>query len=329
MNKKWLWVIAIVAVVVLWASKDLLKKKTKTPEKISITKVGGIGYWTCPMHPQIHSERPGECPICHMKLIQVKAQQAQEQNQNSQGEGRSQIQVTDSQMSLVGIQKHTVEKMDLKVLLPVSGRFLSSSSVAFQVYESDLRYVKPGLSFRGESSFYPEEEIRGVISSVDSIVDPTSRTVRVIGSVKRGPKGLFSETSFRGEVEILLKDRIAVPESSVLHTGSGDLVYTFGDGNKLSARMVKLGPKTESFYEVVEGLQVGENISSGPNFLIDSESKIRAASMPQEGDDKNSTQPSKAACPTGQHWDIPMAMCMPVRVTYDCRPDSKGRSRKS
>jgi multidrug efflux pump subunit AcrA (membrane-fusion protein) len=271
MNKKWLWVIAIIALVGVWAAKGLLKEKHSKIEKSSITKVDGANYWTCPMHPQIHSEKPGECPICHMKLVQVKAQQAQD----TENAGRSEVQATSAQMGLLGIQKHTVEKMDLKVLLPVSGRFLSSSSVAFQVYESDLRYVKSGLSFKGESSFSPEVEILGVISSVDSIVDPTSRTVRVIGSVKTGPRGLISETSFRGDVEIVLKDRLAVPESAVLHTGSGDLVYIFGEANKLTARAVKLGPKTESFYEVLEGLKVGENISSGPNFLIDSEAKIR------------------------------------------------------
>lgn len=242
-----------------------------------------------------------------MKLVQVKPQQAQEQNQAIKSENRTEVQATNSQMALLGVQKHTVEKMDLRVLLPVSGRFLSSSSVVFQVYESDLRYVKAGLSFKGESSFYPEEEIVGVISSVDSIVDPTSRTVRVVGTVKKGPKGLFSETSFRGEVEILLKDRIAVPESSVLHTGSGDLVYVFGDGNKLTSKEVKLGPKTETYFEVLEGLNVGEIISSGPNFLIDSESKIRGVALPKDG----SGTPSTPSCPKGQHWDVPMSMCMP------------------
>jgi Cu(I)/Ag(I) efflux system membrane fusion protein len=25
--------------------------------------------WTCPMHPQIISDKPGECPICHMTLV--------------------------------------------------------------------------------------------------------------------------------------------------------------------------------------------------------------------------------------------------------------------
>ncbi|MBK5273297.1 MAG: efflux RND transporter periplasmic adaptor subunit [Bacteroidia bacterium] len=29
-------------------------------------------YFTCSMHPQIHEERPGNCPICHMELIKVK-----------------------------------------------------------------------------------------------------------------------------------------------------------------------------------------------------------------------------------------------------------------
>ncbi|MGE0634413.1 MAG: heavy metal-binding domain-containing protein [Pseudobdellovibrionaceae bacterium] len=275
MNRKWLLIIVTIALAGLWGAKELLKKKALTSDKTAITKIDAPSYWTCPMHPQIHSDKSGECPICHMKLVEVKQQQVQEQNAK---QTRSEVQITDSQIKLIGVQRHTVEKMDLKVLLPVSGRFLSSSSIAFQVYESDLRYVKAGLKFKGESSFYPEEEILGVVSSVDSIVDPTSRTVRVVGSVKKGPSGLFSETSFRGEVEINLKDRLAIPESSVLHTGSGEIVYIFGENNYLRSRIVKLGPKTESFYEVIEGLKVGETISSGPNFLIDSEAKIRGTS---------------------------------------------------
>ena len=113
MNKKWLSIIAVIAVVSLWLGKDLLTKKADKSDKTSISKIDGASYWTCPMHPQIHAEKSGECPICHMKLIQVKAQQAQVQNQNAQ-DGRSEVQVTDSQMALLGVQKHTVEKMDLK-----------------------------------------------------------------------------------------------------------------------------------------------------------------------------------------------------------------------
>jgi len=269
-GRRLLWLVVIFAVAGLWAAKQFIKKEP-TKDKLSITKMTGTSYWTCPMHPQIHSDKAGECPICHMKLVLVKSAQAQE----AKAQNRATVQVTAEQMALLGVQKQEVEKMDLTASISISGRLISSSMVAFQVYESDLKYVKAGLSFKGESSFYPESQISGIISSVDSIVDPTSRTVRVVGAINKGPKGLISETTFRGEIEINLKDRVAVPESSVLHTGKGDLVYLFKEGNNLEARAVKLGIKTNNFYEVLDGLNAGDFISSGPNFLIDSEAKIR------------------------------------------------------
>jgi hypothetical protein len=303
---KRIWVIAIAIFVLVGIGIFMRANKTSAPkEKNSITKAEGQTYWTCPMHPQIHAEHPGECPICHMKLIEVKSNPVP---MNQQNETRTSVQVATNQMALLGVQRTDVEKMNLKIKIPVSGRYISSSSVAFQIYESDLRYVKPGLAFKGASSFYPEEEVTGTISSVDSIVDPTSRTVRVVGAIHTGPRGTPSETGFRGDIELELKDRIAIPESSVVHTGEGDLVYVFISGNELQPRKIKLGIKSEGFYDVLEGVETGAAISSGPNFLIDSESKIKAISIPEEGAPEKSTKP---ACPQGQHWDTSMSMCMP------------------
>lgn len=312
MKAKWIVAVVVIAVIGFLGSRHFANNSTPK-EKVSVTATEGQTYWTCPMHPQIHAEHSGECPICHMKLIQVKAA-GQADKAVTQTENRAPVQATNDQLNLIGIQRYEVEKMDLKVRIPFSGRFTSSSSVVFQIYESDLRYIKPGLSFKGESSFFSEDEVLGVISSVDSIVDPTSRTVRVVGSVRKGPKGIASETGFRGDIELNLKDRVAIPESSVLHTGNGDLVYLFTDGSKLTAKTVKLGLKSEGFYDVLQGVEPGQVISSGPNFLIDSESKIRAASIQpedQEGTQSKSVNPS---CPSDQHWDIPMSMCMPGKA---------------
>lgn len=309
MKKTWIAVVAIVPAIGIFTAKKVLKKETVN-EKISVVKMIGQSHWTCPMHPQIHADHPGECPICHMKLIQIKAQQVQAAGQ-SQAENRIPFLASDTQLTLLGIQRTEVEKMDLKLKIPVSGRFISSSAVAFQIYESDLRYIKPGLGFRGASSFFPEDEVIGMISSVDSIVDPTSRTVRVVGSVLKGARGVRSETGFRGDIEFELKNRVAIPESSVVHTGKSDLVYVFGEGKQLKPTAVKLGLKTEGFYDVLSGVEPGQSISSGPNFLIDSESKIKAASALPEGEERGSGKSSTPSCPAGQHWDIPMTMCMP------------------
>ncbi len=40
---------------------------SKTPE----TGANGRIYYTCPMHSRIHEDKPGNCPICGMKLVKI------------------------------------------------------------------------------------------------------------------------------------------------------------------------------------------------------------------------------------------------------------------
>lgn len=37
----------------------------------SLAPKNAKGYWTCPMHPEIHAHEPGKCPVCKMKLVRV------------------------------------------------------------------------------------------------------------------------------------------------------------------------------------------------------------------------------------------------------------------
>ncbi len=275
-RKLWLTSIAVVIAFSYWIGMRLSKKE-QAKSQVTAQQIETLSYWTCPMHPQIHSDKAGECPICHMKLVQINGVEAHS-TQLKEDEQRSVVVASPYQRQLLGIQKVQAEKMDLTARISISGHLTSATSIAFQLYEGDLRYIRPGLNFRGESSFAPETEILGQITSIDSIVDPTSRTIRVVGQIKKGPHGLISETTFRGEIEIQLKGVIAIPESSVLHTGSGSLVYVVHDDGTMMAHKVKLGQKAESYYEVVDGLTAGQMISSGPNFLIDSEAKIRGSS---------------------------------------------------
>ncbi|OFZ30101.1 MAG: hypothetical protein A2622_09620 [Bdellovibrionales bacterium RIFCSPHIGHO2_01_FULL_40_29] len=308
MKKIGIIIIVVATIFGFWMTQKYSPKMISSKDE-STAELSEQTYWTCPMHPQIHQDHAGECPICHMKLVQVKVDP--QDSDPTASEKKGSVQINSEQMTLLGVQRAEVEKMTLKMKIPISGRFISSTSVAFQIYESDLKYVKRGLVFKGVSHFSPDNEISGIITVVDSIVDPTSRTIRVVGSIKNGFSKIPSETSFRGDIIVELKDRISIPESSVLHTGAGDFVYIFVKDNELIPRKVSLGIKTEGFYDVLAGVQPGEIMSSGPNFLIDSESKIRAISMPTTDEMGGPEKSSVPSCPKGQHWDIPMSMCMP------------------
>lgn len=224
--------------------------------------------YTCPMHPEIRQNHPGTCPICHMKLVKV------ENKADQDGDLKFSMDISPYQADLVGIKPIKVEKKSVTYTIPVSGRTLSPTSVALQIFENDLRYVKVGVKFEGQSEVFPEDQVAGKVVSVDSLADPSSRTIRVIGRLDKSLRIALSEASFTGKIKVNLGEKIVIPEKAVLFTGKGSFIYLYQD-KKLHPKKVSLGPKVQESYVVLDGLSEGELISSGPNFLIDSESKIR------------------------------------------------------
>ncbi len=47
------------------SAKTLKESKSA---KADTSTAAEAGYWTCPMHPEIHKSAPGQCPICGMNL---------------------------------------------------------------------------------------------------------------------------------------------------------------------------------------------------------------------------------------------------------------------
>ncbi len=227
------------------------------------------GYYTCSMHPQVHQHQPGKCPICGMPLTKVKGSAKKAETKAEE------IEISVTQQKNIQLAKLKIERKDFVIQLHVSGRSLSSRDIAFQVYESDLSFVKSGLEFTGTSAMAPEKTLKGRVTQIDRLIDPSSRTVRVIGRVSDATAALVVESGFQGEIINTLKDQIVVPEDAVLRAGRRDLVYVFTSDTKLEAREIQLGAKSMREYQILSGLKDGEVISSGPNFLLDSEAKLR------------------------------------------------------
>ena len=90
--------IGFVLTLILSACKQKVQPKS---EQMSMAK--NKTYYTCSMHPQIHEEHPGDCPICSMKLIKVEMTGNSSMNMDE-------IKLTAAQIQLAGIQTDTVRE---------------------------------------------------------------------------------------------------------------------------------------------------------------------------------------------------------------------------
>ena len=247
--------------------------------------------WTCSMHPEVRSNKPGQCPICQMDLVPLKTIAPQgtpspgaghEGHSQSQADsaatgGRASLQLTPEQEALSGVKPVAAELKVLQHQIEAPGRVTGAGRVSFQIFEQDLGLLKPGQSFVASSPSLPGETLRGRLLSVSSILDPMTRTGRVEGSFE-GPHAarLRGEATVTGVIQVETARVIAIPENSVMHAGNSDLVFVTDGKGAFRPAAVRLGIKAQGFYEVADGLRVGTLISSGPNFLLDSEARVRA-----------------------------------------------------
>lgn len=67
----------------------------------AVIKTQSKAYYTCSMHPQVHEEHPGNCPVCSMKLIKVELT-------GGNNMASDKIILTTTQIQLAAIQTDTV-----------------------------------------------------------------------------------------------------------------------------------------------------------------------------------------------------------------------------
>jgi multidrug efflux pump subunit AcrA (membrane-fusion protein) len=183
-----------------------------------------------------------------------------------------------SPVSGVVIEKTAVEGMKVS---PTDRLYeiadLSHVWILAEVYEKDLGTVRVGLPARVTLATPPGGEWRGKVSFVSPTVKPDTRTVEAridvdnLGGVLK--PDMFVDVSLEGAPSAAL----TVPESAVIPTGERTLVFVDkGDGH-YEPREVALGARVPGGYEVRRGLAAGERVVVSANFLLDSESSLRAA----------------------------------------------------
>ncbi len=145
------------------------------------------------------------------------------------------------------------------------------------IYEGEMALVKTDQEVTATSVSLPGKEFIGKISSVDSVLDPKTRSARVRARVEN-PEGLLKPEMYMNVTwKISLGEQLAVPEEAVLISGQTSIVFVDRGKGRFDPRQVKLGVAAQGYYAVLEGLSAGESIVTNGNFLIDSESRLKSA----------------------------------------------------
>ncbi len=157
---------------------------------------------------------------------------------------------------------------------------LSRVWVLFDLYESDLLWVKKGDPVDFSVGSLPGENFEGKITWIDPVIDPRTRVASARVEYNNSSLKLKPEMFVTGTLEAALSDRsasIVVPKSAVMWTGNRSLVYVKADtdqGVSFINREVTLGPALGDSYIIEEGLHEGEEIAISGTFSIDAAAQL-------------------------------------------------------
>jgi Cu(I)/Ag(I) efflux system membrane fusion protein len=154
---------------------------------------------------------------------------------------------------------------------------LSHLWVMADVYESDLPLIRPGMTGEVTLPYLPGRIWTGAVTYVAPTVDPATRTIKVRLEVDNTGDDLKPDMYADVVLRPTLGTGLIVPESAVIQTGDRNIVFVdLGEG-RFEPREVQLGPKVEGGVQVTRGLEDAESVVVSANFLLDSESSLKAA----------------------------------------------------
>lgn len=135
----------------------------------------------------------------------------------------------------------------------------STMKVDFDVPEVFLAVLKPGLAVAASSAAYTEQAFAGEVESVDSRVDPVTRTIKVRARLPNPDGRLRPGMFLTVRVSRDPLPGLVVPEQALVPERGKTYVFALADG-RISRREVVIGRRSPGEVEVTSGLRAGERV---------------------------------------------------------------------
>jgi RND family efflux transporter MFP subunit len=154
---------------------------------------------------------------------------------------------------------------------------LSRVWIEADLYEYEASSVKVGQEATLSLSFDPSTRLKGKVAFINPFLSPDTRTLKVRFEFQN-PKVMLKPQMY-ADVTLSLDAAkgVVIPDSAIIDTGMRKVVFVETQKGVFEPREIQVGVRGEGKAEVLSGVGEGEKVAVKANFLLDSESRLRAA----------------------------------------------------
>lgn len=237
-----------------------------------------ILYWTDPMVPNYRSDKPGKSPFMDMELVPVYAQP-----ETAGTPGMPVVTIQPQVLNNLGVRTYTLTRTSRARSVTTHGYlFRAGSSGAMRaqvdILERDISWMQPGLKAVVRVAALPGRTWPAVVEYLQPDIDIGSRSlkarVRLTAQDASLRPNLFTEVTIFSPPS---PKQLSVPREALIRTGKRTAVVLAHGEGRFQPVDVVAGPEYGDWVEIRSGLKEGDSVVVAGQFLIDSESSLRAS----------------------------------------------------
>ncbi len=163
---------------------------------------------------------------------------------------------------------------------------LSRIWIEADLYEYEARAIRIGQGASVSLPSVPGAALRGRVAFVNPVLSPESRTLKVRFEFPNPGLKLKPQMYADVSIDAAPSTGVVIPDSALIESGLRHVAFVDGGNGGFEPREVQVGVRGDGRARILSGVKAGERVAVQANFLLDSESRLRAALVRMTGGGK-------------------------------------------